>query len=56
MEVMARTAPAEEQLDMALRKLDACHRLSPGASLRVLGVRSGQATDARRAQEALEAV
>ena len=23
---MARTAPAEEQLDMALRKLDACHR------------------------------
>lgn len=45
-QVMARTAPAEEQLDMALRKLDACHRLSPGASLRVLGVRSGQATDA----------
>ena len=26
MQVMARTAPAEEQLDMALRKLDACHR------------------------------
>ena len=28
-EVMARTAPAEEQLDMALRKLDACHRRAP---------------------------
>ena len=29
LQVMARTAPAEEQLDMALRKLDACHRLGP---------------------------
>lgn len=45
-EVMARTAPAEEQLDMALRKLDACHRLAPHAPLRVLGVRSGQSSDA----------
>jgi len=45
-QVMARTAPPEEQLDMALRKLDACHRLAPQASLRVLGVRSGQAADA----------
>ena len=27
LKVMARTAPAEEQLDMALRKLDACHRV-----------------------------
>lgn len=44
-QVMARTAPAEEQLDMALRKLDACHRISPLASIRVLGVRSGQAAD-----------
>ena len=44
---MARVAPAEEQLDMALRKLDACHRLSPTASLRVLGVRSSQADAGR---------
>jgi len=45
-QVMARTAPPEEQLDMALRKLDACHRMAPLASLRVLGVRSNQASDA----------
>lgn len=44
-QVMARAAPPEEQLDMALRKLDACRRLAPSASLRVLGVRSGQAAD-----------
>lgn len=44
-EVMARAAPPEEQLDMTLRKLDACHNLFPKASIRVLGVRSGQAAD-----------
>eukprot|EP00442_Polarella_glacialis_P017291 CAMPEP_0115072182 /NCGR_PEP_ID=MMETSP0227-20121206/14082_1 /TAXON_ID=89957 /ORGANISM="Polarella glacialis, Strain CCMP 1383" /LENGTH=888 /DNA_ID=CAMNT_0002458889 /DNA_START=68 /DNA_END=2734 /DNA_ORIENTATION=- len=45
-QVMARTASPEEQLDMSLRKLDACHRLAPNAPLRVLGVRSGQSADA----------
>jgi len=44
-QVMIRTAPPEEQLDMSLRKLDACQRLVPGASLRVLGVRSSQGGD-----------
>jgi len=45
-QVLTRGVPPEEQLDMTLRKLDACHRLSPGAPLRVLGVRSGQGADA----------
>lgn len=45
-QALMRTAPAEEQLDMSLRKLDACHRLAPDSALRVLGVRSGQAADA----------
>jgi len=44
-QVMQRAAPAEEQLDMSLRKLDACHRMAPHTSLRVLGVRPGQAGD-----------
>mmetsp|Transcript_121452 Transcript_121452/g.241912 ORF Transcript_121452/g.241912 Transcript_121452/m.241912 type:complete len:926 (+) Transcript_121452:113-2890(+) len=44
-QVLIRTAPPEEQLDMTLRKFDACHRLVPGASLRVLGVRSSQGGD-----------
>merc|ERR1719384_663798 len=35
----AHTVPSEEQLDMALRRLDACWHLAPGASMRVLGVR-----------------
>eukprot|EP00929_Paragymnodinium_shiwhaense_P066028 TRINITY_DN33089_c0_g1_i1.p1 TRINITY_DN33089_c0_g1~~TRINITY_DN33089_c0_g1_i1.p1 ORF type:complete len:892 (-),score=219.09 TRINITY_DN33089_c0_g1_i1:127-2802(-) len=42
---LIRTAPAEEQLDMSLRKLDACHRMAPRAALRVLGVRSSQNAD-----------
>jgi len=42
-QIMTRAAPPEEQLDMILRKLDDCHRLSPGAPLRVLGVRSQEA-------------
>lgn len=45
-QILTRAAPPEEQLDMTLRKLDACHRLAPGAPLRVLGVRSGQGSDA----------
>jgi len=45
-QVLVRTAPPEEQLDMTLRQLDACHRLAPRASLRVLGVRSSQGGDA----------
>jgi len=45
-QVLARAAPAEEQLDMSLRKLDACHHMRPDAPIRVLGVRSGQASDA----------
>lgn len=44
-QVLMRAAPPEEQLDMTLRKLDACHRLAPGAPMRVLGVRSGQGAD-----------
>ncbi|CAK8988751.1 Hypothetical protein (Fragment) [Durusdinium trenchii] len=30
--------PVEEQRDMALRKLDLCHRLAPDQALRILGV------------------
>lgn len=45
-QVLIRSAPPEEQLDMTLRQLDACHRLAPHASLRVLAVRSGQSADA----------
>lgn len=44
-QVMARAAPAEEQLDMALRKLDACRRLAPQSSMRILGVRSSSGGD-----------
>lgn len=40
-----RAVPPEEQLDMALRRLDACQHMTPRASLRVLGVRGGQAAD-----------
>lgn len=43
---LIRAAPAEEQLDMTLRMMDACHHLSPDASLRVLGVRSGTGGEA----------
>ncbi|CAK0894301.1 unnamed protein product [Prorocentrum cordatum] len=45
-QALVRAAPPEEQLDMTLKKLDTCHRLAPDASLRVLGVRSGQSADA----------
>jgi len=45
-QVLMRAAPPEEQLDMSLRKLDACRRLAPHSALRVLGVRSGQSADA----------
>ncbi|CAK0815784.1 unnamed protein product [Prorocentrum cordatum] len=45
-QALVRAAPPEEQLDMTLKKLDACHRLAPDASLRVLGVRSGESADA----------
>eukprot|EP00928_Gymnodinium_smaydae_P032842 TRINITY_DN23691_c0_g1_i1.p1 TRINITY_DN23691_c0_g1~~TRINITY_DN23691_c0_g1_i1.p1 ORF type:complete len:885 (-),score=85.35 TRINITY_DN23691_c0_g1_i1:8-2662(-) len=44
-QVMLRTVSPEELLDMTLRKLDSCHRLAPGSSLRILGVSSGQFSD-----------